>query len=189
MPRNSSLKFLNCLWLQLVNPPSYRVNPKLLSLLALSLIFALGSCAVTSEYRVPLRTDSFGLQFVPASVNGVDGVFLVDSGASHTVLDQKFAQRCVRNFGPSNLRLAWLGSRNAQTMSGQVDEIIIGNYRKEGPIRLHILNLDAINQAPSRQTGQRIDGILGSDFLIGHRASINYQSRELGFQSNGTAWE
>lgn len=128
-----------------------------------------------------MQRDGFGLHFVPISVDGVRGLFLVDSGASHTVLDHRFAKRALSNLEPSNLRLAWLGSKHNDTQAGVLREIRIGNYVQQGPFKVYVLNLDAINHAPSRDRAMRLDGILGADFLISHGALIDYASQSLLF--------
>jgi len=145
----------------------------------------LASCAT---YRVPMNRDDFGLHFVRVHVNNYPGVFLVDSGASHTVLDHRFANRCLKNMTPSNLRLAWLGSQHTDTKEGVVDHFQIGSHKEVGPFRIHVLNLDAINNAPARTRAMRMDGIIGADFLITHRALIDYSTSSLRFSSAPNTW-
>ena len=135
-----------------------------------------------------MQRDDFGLNFVPVHVNGQPGVFLVDSGASHTVLDHRFAKRCISRMVPCNLRLAWLGAEDTDAKEGVIDEIVIGNYRRLGPYKAHILNLDAINHAPARKRTIRMDGIIGADFFISHQAQIDYQANALRFQLGGEGW-
>ena len=79
-------------------------------LLSVAVVAVFPSCAM--NHHLPMRRDDFGLNFVPVRVSGHPGVFLVDSGASHTVLDHRFAQRCVSKMVESDLRLAWLGSED-----------------------------------------------------------------------------
>ncbi len=157
-----------------------------ISLLLLALgLSLLASCAT---YRVPMKRDDFGLHFVRVQVNNHPGIFLVDSGASHTVLDHRFANRCLKNMTSSNLRLAWLGSQHTDTKEGVADYFQIGNYRETGPFRIHVLNLDAINHAPARSRAMRMDGIIGADFLITHRALIDYSTGSLRFASAPNTW-
>lgn len=151
---------------------------------AITLIWVTGC----TTFQVPMARDDFGLHFVEVYVNGHRGVFLVDSGASHTVLDHRFADRCLRQMESSNLRLAWLGAADTDTKEGIAEEIQIGPYRDVGPFRIHVLNLDAINNAPSRLRGVRMDGILGADFLITHGALIDYASSALRFHPSPTLW-
>ena len=103
-------------------------------------------------------------------------------------IDHRFADRCLRQMESSNLRLAWLGAANTDTKEGIAEEIRIGPYRDVGPFRLHVLNLDAINNAPSRLRGVRMDGILGADFLITHGALIDYSSSALRFHPSVNVW-
>lgn len=158
------------------------MNRFLFAVLCLSLV---AGCAM---HRVPMQRDDFGLHFVRMRVNGHAGIFLVDSGASHTVLDYQFARRSLGGLSASNLRLAWLGSRNAEAYEGIANEIQIGNYRQRGQFRLHVLNLDAINNAPARLRTMRMDGILGADFFINHRALIDYSQSALTFGSAPNTW-
>ena len=155
------------------------------ALLVLGVTFLTG-CAVNQSIR--MSRDDFGLNFVPVRINGHQGLFLVDSGASHTVIDHRFAKRCIRRMTESDMRLAWLGSEDTQAKEGIVEEIQVGNYRRIGPFKAHILNLDAINQAPARQRTIRMDGIIGADFFITHRAMIDYQSNALFFNPGAEGW-
>ena len=155
-------------------------------LLSVAVVAVFPSCAM--NHHLPMRRDDFGLNFVPVRVNGHPGVFLVDSGASHTVLDHRFAQRCVSKMVESDLRLAWLGSEDTLAKEAVVDEIQIGDYRRVGPFKAHVLNLDAINQAPARKRTIRMDGIIGADFLITHRAMIDYRVNALRFQPGAEGW-
>jgi len=100
-------------------------------LIGMAVVAVFPSCAM--NHHLPMRRDDFGLNFVPVRVNGQPGVFLVDSGASHTVLDHRFAKRCISKMVASDLRLAWLGSEDTLAQEGVIDEIQIGNYRRVGP--------------------------------------------------------
>ncbi len=132
--------------------------------------------------------DDFGLNFVTVFVNGHRGVFLVDTGASHTVLDHRFAKRCLSQMTASNLRLAWLGAEDTDTKEGVIQEIQIGGYRERGPFKVNVLNLDAINNAPARLRTIRMDGILGADFFLQHRALIDYRDGSLRFGEAPPGW-
>ena len=155
-------------------------------LISVAVVAVFPSCSM--NHHLSMRRDDFGLNFVPVRVNGQAGVFLVDSGASHTVLDHRFAKRCIRKMVASNLRLAWLGSEDTVAKEGVIDEIQIGNYRQVGPFKAHVLNLDAINEAPARKRTIRMDGIIGADFFISHRALIDYRANALRFQSGAEGW-
>lgn len=155
-------------------------------LIGMAVVAVFPSCAM--NHHLPMRRDDFGLNFVPVRVNGQPGVFLVDSGASHTVLDHRFAKRCISKMVASDLRLAWLGSEDTLAQEGVIDEIQIGNYRRVGPFKAHVLHLDAINEAPARKRTIRMDGIIGADFLITHGALIDYRSNALRFQPGAEGW-
>ena len=154
-------------------------------LLGLALL-CLPSCAF--NHHLPMKRDDFGLNFVPVRINGHQGLFLVDSGASHTVLDHRFARRCLTRMTPSQLQLAWLGAEDTQAKEGIIDEIRVGPYVQRGPFKAHVLNLDAINEAPARKRTIRMDGIIGADFFISHRALIDYQSNALRFTPSSQGW-
>lgn len=161
--------------------------PQLAALvLSAAVTLAFPSCAMNQS--LALQRDDFGLHFVPVRVNGQAGVFLVDTGASHTVLDYRFAKRCVRRMEASNMRLAWLGSEDAQAKEAVIDEIQVGNYRLVGPFKAHVLNLDAINEAPARKRTIRMDGIIGADFFITHGAVIDYRRNAMSFSPGSEGW-
>ena len=159
----------------------------LIPLLTLLGTVLLPCCAL--RHQVPMAQDDFGLNFVPVHINGHPGLFLVDSGASHTIVDHRFARRSMGELTPSHRSLAWLGSQNTDAKEGVVQAIQIGSHYRSGPFRIDVLQLDPINQSPARLGTFRIDGILGADFLTTHEAEIDYRDSSLRFRVAPKGWK
>lgn len=105
--------------------------------------------------------------FVHATVNGRPGLFLVDTGATATCLDARFA--------------AELGLKPQATVAGtvktnvtrgfkiaQVNKLVLGGHVFEN-FTVAVLNLDHVDKA----LGRRMDGLLGMNVLRTTRFTID----------------
>ena len=57
-------------------------------------------------------------------------------------------------------------------------ELILGRHQV-GKHTFVLLDLSHINETLQSQGAKKIDGIIGADFLIKHKASIDYRTRKL----------
>ena len=142
-----------------------------IKILVLLIILSLGimSCSRTCEdvFRpswqssgeasvVPLLAEKVGLLFVTAWVNEMEGRFLLDTGASATVISSELAQRLGLNTqeftAPTNIKQGLLMAR--------VTSLEIGKetYRDFNVAVLDLSHLDQVMDSP-------VDGIIGVNLL------------------------
>lgn len=116
-------------------------------------------------------------------VEGTDLRFVLDTGASHTVLDINWARE---NLSEDEIKLAsepahGIGSpvevHKAELASFEIGDLII----KEHSIPL--IDFNSINGIYQREGIEEVQGILGGDILLEYNAIIDYSKMKLEFNS------
>ncbi|HUH26345.1 MAG TPA: retropepsin-like aspartic protease [Flavobacterium sp.] len=116
--------------------------------------------------------------YVSAKINGVKGVFLLDTGASNTCIDlnqQSFFQLTSNH---SNTKASGAGSNNLYTEISKDNRIQLGKWKRSNTTFI-LLDLNHVNVALSQYKLPTVHGIIGSDLLKRHEALIHYPSRLL----------
>lgn len=122
---------------------------------------------------VPLRTTAVtGHHLVDVELNGQRGVFVLDTGANVSVIDQRY----VEQFGLTllgGMRGQAFGIGGGQRASlARIDSLSIAGV----PIRqdrIAIANLAQVAETLGQLTGEPVYGIIGQDVLVEHRAIID----------------
>lgn len=124
---------------------------------------------------VPVRSVRPGHQLVEASINGVAGDFVLDTGANVTVVNAAEAER----FGLSAQGGGVLGSGPALFFgaSGTARQVRVESFAL-GPLairqrRVLIADLGQLLGALGQASGREVSGIIGQDVLDEHRAIID----------------
>ena len=127
--------------------------------------------------HVPVRNVSPGHQLVEATINGVTGDFVLDTGANVTVVSTGEAAR----FGLTAEAGGLLGSGPARFAgtSGTARQVGVDSFAL-GPIairqqRVLIADLGSLLSALAQGSGRVLSGVIGQDVLEEHRAVIDVQ--------------
>jgi hypothetical protein len=137
-----------------------------------------------SKYVIPLEfikldTDSFHL-LVKAKINRIPVNLVIDTGASRTVFDIKSFENSVKFSDEKSLAI-----QSAGIMADKIESrAATAEIFKIGKLRLNnhpliLIDLESINDLYQRVTGKKIHGLLGSDFLMKMKSTINYQKMVL----------
>ena len=114
---------------------------------------------------------------IEAKVNGIDGRFILDTGASNscicTSLEDKF--KVISN--ESKEKASSANSEMTNTKISKSNIIQIGKW--EDKINLISFDMNHINNALSQKKVPPIDGIIGADALKKSKAVIDYESNKL----------
>ncbi len=101
---------------------------------------------------------------------------LVDTGASMTVMDinriKMICPDCI--FTPYKQLFTGIGSSDVETFSTKLDVYSLGNYELKNQEVL-LIDMQILNKAYASYDLDRIDGVLGGDFLLTHGARIDYE--------------
>ena len=114
---------------------------------------------------------------IEAKVNGIDGRFILDTGASNscicTSLEDKF--KVISN--ESKEKASSANSEMTNTKISKSNIIQIGKW--EDKINLISFDMNHINNALSQKKVSPIDGILGADILKKSNSILDYKSNKL----------
>lgn len=125
----------------------------------------------------PLRaTFKDDLVFVEASIDGTRGLFLVDTGATASALDPRFAQAAFVHLGRP---------REVEGRDGDV------GARQAGPVRLDLAGGPSVRIEPvaidlsqaSSAMGEPLAGIVGEDVLGRFEVTLDYRDQQLFIQA------
>jgi len=124
---------------------------------------------------VPLRTLASGHHIVDVELNGRPATFVLDTGASATIIHTPEAA----NFGITGEAI---GSRGAIGLGGgqpasqyRIDSFAIGGVPTRQR-RISALNLAQVTSALSALAGAPVHGIIGQDVMNEHRAIIDVRA-------------
>ena len=121
-----------------------------------------------------LKTKHYSLE---AKINGINGKFILDTGASNscicTSLENKF--KVIAN--KSKEKASSATNQITHTKISKSNTIQIGKW--EDKINLITFDMCHINNALSEKKINPIDGIIGADILKKSKAILNYKSNKL----------
>lgn len=118
--------------------------------------------------------------FVKGSIQAVDLVWLIDTGASQSVIDKNFIAHHFQNniITETEHQTTGLGATYDKSTFIQLRKIMIGNFsissKKFSTIDLHI-----VNTAYESAGMPKIEAIIGGDILKKYKAIIDYNAKYL----------
>lgn len=117
---------------------------------------------------------------VRCKINGHDGRMLIDTGASRTVFDQEKILSFVSetSFLKHDKLSTGLGTNSMPTSVVILNSFSIGDLLIKD-FNAVLLDLSHVNNTYSQLGHLSIDGVLGNDILVKHKAIINYKKRSL----------
>ena len=130
---------------------------------------------------VSIEDDGLHL-FLPARINGRQARFLVDTGASRTVVDQA---RIVEKFKVDGTAFQKLDTLSAGLGTNTMEShLIVLNTLSFGRMILKdykaaALDLKHVNQSFGQLKFRKIDGVIGGDLLHRLKAVIDYKRKEI----------
>ncbi|POZ63207.1 aspartyl protease family protein [Chromobacterium alticapitis] len=141
-----------------------------------------------APFSVPLTKQANGFVAVKARLNGVDGRFLLDSGASMTCVDRKQAAR----FGLENEGTAQTshGSAGATEIKRVADkQLEWGGRLAADKLAVYLTDFDAINQGLAEEGIAAVDGVIGMDVLSAQHAVLDYGQQQLRLRNDAAPAE
>ncbi len=118
--------------------------------------------------------------FLNVKLNGKKCRFLIDTGASHTVVDKGFFEK---NFKKENLKTvkqstASLHGSTEESHFGKIKELALGRLLIKNRVAAAI-DLNHVNQTYRTIKKPKIHGIIGSDILVKYKMIIDYGQKKL----------
>jgi hypothetical protein len=124
--------------------------------------------------KIPLTKTISGHLHINAVINGVDGYFVLDTGAGATIIETSRKEKF--NLKVKNTSNSGAGAGGSQSMqlsnnnSINLENLLIENFD------LYIMNLDHVNNAFKSMGLKEVDGVIGADILTIKEAIIDYSN-------------
>ncbi len=124
-------------------------------------------------YRIPLKKLETGHYLFSASINGVSGNFILDTGASTSCVGVKDSNHFKLISEESIIKAAGAGAINMETMISRKNNFTIKKWQIKR-MDFVLFDLSHVNEALAQVHEGPVHGIIGADFLKHHRAVIDY---------------
>jgi len=113
--------------------------------------------------------------FLNLKIDGKKCRFLIDTGASKSVIDKKYFED---NFGKNKLKTikqetTGLHSSTSESYFGKIKEIEVGKHKVKNYV-IAAVDLAHVNSVYSTFKKPRISGILGSDLMLKYKMIVDY---------------
>ncbi len=137
-----------------------------------------------ARYKIEIEVKSiqdYGIHcFIPVKVNGIAARLLIDTGASKTVFSKEFINKHLNELytKKSEQLTTGLGSNTIESEEAVIPLFKIGKLRIKN-YHAHILDLSHVNETYEQVNLLPIDGVIGCDLLLEHKAILNFKKRIL----------
>lgn len=115
---------------------------------------------------------------IKASINGKNGLFILDTGASNSCVGFEASKTFNLKVKDSEIMAAGAGAINMETKMSKKNKIKIGKWKYDKVI-LVLFNLTHVNTALINHNAKPVDGIIGADILKRGKAIIDYDKKHL----------
>ncbi|MGS2727480.1 retropepsin-like aspartic protease [Psychroserpens sp. BH13MA-6] len=115
---------------------------------------------------------------IKASINGVKGLFILDTGASNSCVGFEAIETFTLKAKDSEVKAAGAGATDMLTQVSKKNTVKIGKWKKE-KVSLILFNLTHVNTALTSHDAKPVDGIIGADLLKHSKAIIDYEKKYL----------
>lgn len=117
---------------------------------------------------------------IRAEINGVNGNFILDTGASNSCVDFSHIELFQLTAGDSKTKAAGAGATGMFTQIAKETPIKLGTWKAN--FDLVIFDLSHVNLALVEHKAKAVQGIIGADVLLRGKAIIDYYNHYLYLQ-------
>ena len=110
---------------------------------------------------------------VKASINGVKGNFILDTGASNSCVGFESIALFQLTAGSSTIKAAGAGATGMFTQIAKDNILQLGRW-KDTEFHLVIFDMSHVNEALRQYKAKPVKGIIGADVLLQGKAIIDY---------------
>ncbi|WP_026754085.1 retropepsin-like aspartic protease [Sediminibacter sp. Hel_I_10] len=115
---------------------------------------------------------------IKAVINGIKGLFILDTGASTSCVGFEAIKTFKLIATDSPIKAAGAGATDMLTQMSKKNTLKIGKWKKE-KVALILFNLTHVNTALTSHNSKPVDGIIGADVLKKGKAIIDYEKKYL----------
>jgi hypothetical protein len=121
-----------------------------------------------------LKTNHYLLK---ACINGVEGKFILDSGASSSCICLSLESKFKIDSNENKIKASSATSNMEDTRLSKNNTIELGKWRSTN--NLVSIDMTHINRVLNEKVTESVDGIIGADVLKKSKAVIDYESNKL----------
>lgn len=132
--------------------------------------------------KLELKKMPTGHLHISGILNGVEGNFILDTGATGTVIEIKNEKKFKMQSESSERQAAGAGGTRMQMKSSSHNMLELSGFQLKN-IDLMLLNLDHVNNAFESLGVPKVDGIIGADILTNTKAIIDYVDLSVYFKN------
>ena len=115
---------------------------------------------------------------IEAKINGVKGVFILDTGASNSCVDTKLGDFFKIQSRESSEKASSATSEISNTLISKNNNLKIGKWNNK-KFQIVLFDMSYINKTLIEQGSKNVSGIIGSDLLKKGKGIIDYSSNRL----------
>lgn len=128
--------------------------------------------------KIRFRISKTNHLLLSASINGVKGDFILDTGASNSCVGFEETELFKLTTENSKTKAAGAGAIDMFTQAAHKNLLKIGRWTYDD-FNLVVFDLSHVNMALEQHKAKRVQGIIGADVLIRGKAIIDYENQTL----------
>jgi len=128
---------------------------------------------------IELESSNYHLILSSQFAGGENGYWVIDTGASKSVFDKNLSDFILSEYGETeDLHAANMSEEPLKTSLGILKPLFFGKLKVKA-MKVALLDMDHINELYQKVTDYKICGLLGSDFLLKHKALVDYKRKRI----------
>ncbi|SEA40684.1 retropepsin-like aspartic protease [Bizionia paragorgiae] len=132
--------------------------------------------------KIKLRFTKTNHFEIKATINGVKGLFILDTGASSSCIGFDDAEHFKLEVKASDIKASGAGATNMLTRISKQNTLKIGRWKKD-KVTFVLFDLSHVNIALTTHNAQPVNGIIGADILKKAKGIIDYDKKYLYLKS------
>lgn len=132
--------------------------------------------------KIKLRFTKTNHFEIKATINGVKGLFILDTGASSSCIGFDDAEHFKLEVKASDVKASGAGATNMLTRISKQNTLQIGRWKKD-KVTFVLFDLSHVNTALTTHNAQPVNGIIGADILKRAKGIIDYDKKYLYLKS------
>lgn len=123
--------------------------------------------------RIKFKVSKTQHLLIKASLNGIKGNFILDTGASNSCVGFECIELFQLTAGKSKTKAAGAGATGMFTQIAKNNTLQLGTWKKND-FHLMIFDLSHVNEALIQHKAKPVQGIIGADILLEGKGIIDY---------------